>query len=680
MRASVGLFFVLVGNAFGQVEPSPVLWNVTTAPVGRTLSMDRSNEGARTVAADPAGNLFVAAYDDRDTGSCFTTLKYRAGDGALLWRRDACLGSQGRAQSIDVDAAGDAYVSGFSGGVPSTGDTNWRVVKLAGSDGATVWEYSLDSSSTPATSQDAANWIALSPDGAVVVTGITNDAADPLLNLVKLDRLTGAVLWRNTISGRDTFRGISGLAFDAAGAGFVSTKARLISFNADGAIRWVQRTGAEDLCAMAVDGSGAIVVVAGNGMVEKYDGVSGVKVWQHQAPATPFPFLRWVVIDGHDQGIFVGGSRDGAYMVRRLTRAGELAWESVSMSAPGFTSAGALDSRGRLLVSGTGPTVGYSAADGSRFWSYRHGDGTEAAVVGMAIVATPVGVYVASSSLDGQRTRTQLKVAKFAASAETASAINAQGIWWSSPAGGESGWGLNLTQQGDVLFATWFTYDTDGSPTWFVMSAGTRTGAATFTGILYRTRGPVFSPLFFDPGQVTVTALGSATFSFTDANNGTFAYTIGSAAASRLITRQVYGAPAPTCSPSQSPSATNFQDLWWADPAGSERGWGLNVAHQGETLFLTWFKYDSQGRPEWVVGSSLVSDGKGAYAGTLYRTRGSPYSSAWNPASLVVTPVGSATFRPLSAAGAEFAYSIDSVSAVKRVTRQVFAAPGTACR
>jgi hypothetical protein len=35
--------------------------------------------------------------------------------------------------------------------------------------------------------------------------------------------------------------------------------------------------------------------------------------------------------------------------------------------------------------------------------------------------------------------------------------VNYQGLWWKSPAGSESGWGINFAHQGDVIFATWFT-------------------------------------------------------------------------------------------------------------------------------------------------------------------------------------------------------------------------------
>ena len=34
---------------------------------------------------------------------------------------------------------------------------------------------------------------------------------------------------------------------------------------------------------------------------------------------------------------------------------------------------------------------------------------------------------------------------------------------------------------------------------------------------------------------------------------------------------------------------TNFGGLWWNSPAGSESGWGINFAHQGDQIFASWF-------------------------------------------------------------------------------------------
>src|SRR5215471_9867997 len=52
----------------------------------------------------------------------------------------------------------------------------------------------------------------------------------------------------------------------------------------------------------------------------------------------------------------------------------------------------------------------------------------------------------------------------------------------------------------------------------------------------------------------------------------------------------------------------NYTGLWWADPAGSESGWGINFAHQGDTIFATWFTYDSTGAGMWLVMTATKVD------------------------------------------------------------------------
>jgi serine protease len=47
-----------------------------------------------------------------------------------------------------------------------------------------------------------------------------------------------------------------------------------------------------------------------------------------------------------------------------------------------------------------------------------------------------------------------------------ASGGQAGGLWWAAPAGSESGWGINFANQGNVIFATWFTYDATGKAWW----------------------------------------------------------------------------------------------------------------------------------------------------------------------------------------------------------------------
>jgi hypothetical protein len=136
----------------------------------------------------------------------------------------------------------------------------------------------------------------------------------------------------------------------------------------------------------------------------------------------------------------------------------------------------------------------------------------------------------------------------FANQTGTVSAIhNVQGLWWRSPAGAEAGWGLNLVQQGDVLFVTWFTYGPDGNGMWLVMSEARRTNTNRYAGTIYRTTGPSFNAVPFDPKQVTTTAVGTGTLSFTDTDSGTFSYTVDGVSQSKPITRMIFALPDSTC-------------------------------------------------------------------------------------------------------------------------------------
>ena len=71
----------------------------------------------------------------------------------------------------------------------------------------------------------------------------------------------------------------------------------------------------------------------------------------------------------------------------------------------------------------------------------------------------------------------------------------------------------------------------------------------------------------------------------------------------------------------------------------------------------------------------------GTYAGTLYRTMGPPFNAVpFNPAAVVGTPVGNATFTFANGNSASFAYTVNGVSQVKTITREIFRAPGTVCQ
>ncbi|HEX4333868.1 MAG TPA: hypothetical protein VH040_17160 [Usitatibacter sp.] len=267
---------------------------------------------------------------------------------------------------------------------------------------------------------------------------------------------------------------------------------------------------------------------------------------------------------------------------------------------------------------------------------------------------------------------------------EAAGPFNVQGLWWRSPAASESGWGVNLTHQGNTLFATWFTYDTDGSGMWIVLANGAQstTNPNSYTGDLFRTTGPAFSTANWVSTNVVATKVGSATFTFSDKDTGTFAYTLNGVTQSKPITREVFG-PMPTCAESGAPSTSNYQDLWWHSPANSESGWGVNITQQGAVIFATWFTYDTTGKGLWVVmaqGVQGTGSASNSWSGALYQTTAAGSSfSAFDTSKVVATQVGNGTFTFTDASNGTFSYTLNGVTQSKAITREVFGTPTSVC-
>ncbi|MGE5098045.1 MAG: metallophosphoesterase family protein [Betaproteobacteria bacterium] len=267
-----------------------------------------------------------------------------------------------------------------------------------------------------------------------------------------------------------------------------------------------------------------------------------------------------------------------------------------------------------------------------------------------------------------------------ALSASAADTPNYQGLWWASPPESESGWGLNVAHQGDVAFATWFTYNAAGQ-SWWLVTVANKTAEGTFAGDIYETSGPALTDVPFDPKKVMRTPVGRATLTFRDLDNGTLRYTLKGVSQVKYITREVFG-PLPTCTYAAQPDlagATNYTDLWWV-PAGAESGWGINLTHQGDTIFATWFTYGSDGTPLWFAATaSHVSNG--IYSGPLVRTAGPPFSAQpFDPSKVKRTESGMIGFSFSSGNAATMSFTVNGTTQTKPITRQVFFPPaGTRC-
>jgi hypothetical protein len=117
-------------------------------------------------------------------------------------------------------------------------------------------------------------------------------------------------------------------------------------------------------------------------------------------------------------------------------------------------------------------------------------------------------------------------------------------LFWNSPAGSESGWGLFLTHQGDNVFTVWYTY-VSGHPTWFVASNAAKVASQsggrqnTFSGTLYRTSGAPFSASPWPASSVKAVAIGAVLLQFYD-DTARFSWTVGYLNGQKSIEREAF--------------------------------------------------------------------------------------------------------------------------------------------
>jgi hypothetical protein len=248
---------------------------------------------------------------------------------------------------------------------------------------------------------------------------------------------------------------------------------------------------------------------------------------------------------------------------------------------------------------------------------------------------------------------------------------NATGLWWRPDEDGRGTW---LSHQGDTIFAVDYAYDSTGQPRWRTMVAVKRDDGV-FAGDVYETRGPSFSAATFDPQAVAPSQIGPGWLVQDDADHVRVNMSEGVA---RALTRQTFGA-LPECSfglTADPATAVNYTDLWW-NPG--EPGWGINLAHQGDTIFAAWYTYAVDGTPLFLV-STLHKTPTSTYAGDLYRATGPA------GATLQATAVGTAILDFVNGNNATLTTNAQlpgmavAVTRTKGITREIFAAPGAACR
>jgi len=108
---------------------------------------------------------------------------------------------------------------------------------------------------------------------------------------------------------------------------------------------------------------------------------------------------------------------------------------------------------------------------------------------------------------------------------------------WYTP--NESGWGLNIVNQGDTIFAALYVYGTDNSPRWYYAS-DLHGSASSFSGTLYRTQGTYLgSP--WNPAQLNgAIPVGTMTINFATGTTGTLVYSVDGVTVTKNIARLAF--------------------------------------------------------------------------------------------------------------------------------------------
>ena len=111
--------------------------------------------------------------------------------------------------------------------------------------------------------------------------------------------------------------------------------------------------------------------------------------------------------------------------------------------------------------------------------------------------------------------------------------------WWNP---NESGWGVSVSQQNDLMFVTLLVYAANNQPTWYtavLVYSAEASGAAradVFAGDLYVTTGPWFGSAF-DPAGVIARKVGTATFNASSATAASLSYTVDGTAVAKDLGR-----------------------------------------------------------------------------------------------------------------------------------------------
>ena len=252
---------------------------------------------ASAVVVDSTGDVYISGYVTIAAGNTdIYVAKFSGVNGSNLWAQTFNGSANGldNASSLVLQSNSHVIIGGNMTNIGAGSD--FFGAKLSQADGSTTWSQSFNSA---AAQSDSANAVAVSSDGNVALTGISNNDAWT----VQLAAADGILNWQRRYDAASKSDGARGLGIDANNDIVISAYAQTANFDIytakysgiDGSIIWARTynssfNSSDHPWSLVLDSSGNLYITGASypssgvldGMTLKYDGFSGTLQWERR--------------------------------------------------------------------------------------------------------------------------------------------------------------------------------------------------------------------------------------------------------------------------------------------------------------------------------------------------------------------------------------------------------------
>lgn len=154
-----------------------------------------------------------------------------------------------------------------------------------------------------------------------------------------------------------------------------------------------------------------------------------------------------------------------------------------------------------------------------------------------------------------------------------------RGLWWNPQ---RTGSGINIELAGNQLSLIWYTFNPDGSPTWYLASG-------VYAGHEWQA---YLKAYHWNGEQANAHRVGQVSLDFSDSIHAQFSWELNGQSGSQAIEEFVF---------SDRFAVLDHSGLWYE---AAKPGYGLTLVHQGLGGAAVLYFYDAAGNPRWALGSS----------------------------------------------------------------------------